>query len=57
MAYCGHCLHLDVCKSADACDGRVPGCKHFIDKHLRDGKPVPYKGDGRAMLAPTAISD
>lgn len=32
MAYCGKCLHLDVCKTADACDGHVPRCKHFVDK-------------------------
>ena len=29
MATCKECLHLPVCKSADACDGIVPGCKHF----------------------------
>lgn len=33
MAYCGKCIHLDVCKSADACDGHVPRYKHFIDKN------------------------
>ena len=32
MAYCGKCLHLDVCKTADSCDGHVPRCKHFLDK-------------------------
>ena len=32
MAYCGKCLHLDVCKTAETCDGHVPRCKHFIDK-------------------------
>ena len=32
MAICGKCIHLDVCKSADACDGHVPRCKHFMDK-------------------------
>lgn len=32
MAYCGKCLHLDVCKTADSCDGHVPRCKHFMDK-------------------------
>lgn len=32
MAYCGNCIHLDVCKTADSCDGHVPRCKHFIDK-------------------------
>ena len=32
MAYCGKCLHLDVCKTADSCDGHVPKCKHFMDK-------------------------
>ena len=32
MAYCGKCLHLDVCKTADSCDGHVPGCKHFLQK-------------------------
>ena len=34
MAYCGDCIHLDVCKSADACDGRVPKCKHFKSKRI-----------------------
>ena len=32
MAYCGKCLHLDVCKTADSCDGHVPRCKHFMNK-------------------------
>ena len=32
MAYCGKCLHLDVCKTTDSCDGHVPRCKHFMDK-------------------------
>lgn len=32
MAYCGKCIHLDVCKTADSCDGHVPQCKHFMDK-------------------------
>ena len=32
MAYCGKCLHLDVCKTADSCDGHVPRCKHFLQK-------------------------
>ena len=33
MAYCGKCLHLDVCKTTDSCDGHVPKCKHFLDKN------------------------
>ena len=32
MQDCGKCLHLDVCKTADSCDGHVPKCKHFMDK-------------------------
>lgn len=32
MAYCRKCLHLDVCKTAETCDGHVPRCKHFMDK-------------------------
>ena len=32
MADCGKCLHLDVCKTAETCDGHVPRCKHFMDK-------------------------
>ena len=32
MAYCGKCLHLDVCKTAETCDGHVPNCKHFLQK-------------------------
>lgn len=32
MAYYGKCLHLDVCKTAETCDGHVPRCKHFMDK-------------------------
>ena len=32
MAYCGKCLHVDVCKTADSCDGHVPKCKHFLQK-------------------------
>ena len=30
--HCGKWLHLDVCKTADSCDGHVPKCKHFLDK-------------------------
>ena len=30
--HCGKCLHLDVCKTADSCDGHVPRCKYFLDK-------------------------
>lgn len=30
--HCGKCLHLDVCKTAETCDGHVPRCKHFMDK-------------------------
>ena len=32
MAYCGDCIHLDVCKTADSCCGSVPRCKHFLSK-------------------------
>lgn len=32
MAYCGKCLHEEVCATAKACDGRVPNCKHFLQK-------------------------
>ena len=32
MADCGKCLHEEVCATAKACGGRVPGCKHFMDK-------------------------
>lgn len=32
MACCGKCFHLDVCKTADSCDGHVPRCRHFADK-------------------------
>ena len=30
MSDCGKCLHVDVCKTADSCDGKVPNCKHFL---------------------------
>lgn len=32
MADCGNCLHEEVCATAKACDGRVPNCKHFLQK-------------------------
>ena len=32
MQDCGKCLHQDVCKTAETCDGHVPRCKHFMDK-------------------------
>lgn len=36
MAKCCECWHLDVCKTAESCDGQVPGCKHFMPrKHGR----------------------
>ena len=53
MAICGKCIHLDVCKTADSCDGHVPRCKHFMDKTaiseaLEKQKPQrpEIKGDG-----------
>ena len=30
MSDCGKCLHVDVCKTEDSCDGKVPNCKHFL---------------------------
>jgi len=27
---CSRCIHLDVCKTADSCNGYVPRCKHFL---------------------------
>lgn len=32
MPECKNCIHIEVCKSADSCDGRVPGCRHFEPK-------------------------
>ena len=32
MADCGNCLHEEVCATAKTCDGRVPRCKHFLQK-------------------------
>ena len=32
MADCKNCIHIEVCKSADSCDGRVPGCRHVEPK-------------------------
>ena len=52
MAYCGKCLHLDVCKTADSCDGHVPRCKHFMDKSTISqtiGKPATRADQLRAM--------
>lgn len=52
MAYCGKCLHLDVCKTADSCDGHVPKCKHFMDKTIMSqmpGKPRTRGDQLRAM--------
>lgn len=52
MAYCGKCLHLDVCKTAETCDGHVPRCKHFMDKTAISqmlGKPATRADQLRAM--------
>ena len=52
MAYCGKCLHLDVCKTAETCDGHVPRCKHFMDKTAiskTPGKPVTRADQFRSM--------
>ena len=32
MAYCEKCLHRDVCKSCESCDGSVSGCEQYIDR-------------------------
>lgn len=29
MAECTKCIHKEVCKTAESCDGYVSGCKHF----------------------------
>lgn len=26
---CSKCIHKEVCKTAESCDGYVSGCKHF----------------------------
>lgn len=52
MACCGNCLHLDVCKTADSCDGHVPRCEHFMDKTAisqTPGKPITRADQFRAM--------
>ena len=36
---CSKCIHLGVCKIAEACDGYVYGCKHF--KEERHGQWIP----------------
>ena len=40
MADCKNCIHIEVCKSADSCDGRVPGCRHFEPK-TKHGRWLP----------------
>ena len=33
---CTKCIHKEVCKTAESCDGYVSGCKHFKEeKHGR----------------------
>lgn len=27
---CTKCIHKEVCKTAESCDGFVSGCKHFV---------------------------
>ena len=27
---CTKCIHKEVCKTAESCDGYVSGCKHFV---------------------------
>ena len=29
---CSKCIHKAVCKTAESCDGYVPGCKHFKEQ-------------------------
>ena len=29
MVECKKCIHKEVCKTAESCDGYVSGCKHF----------------------------
>jgi hypothetical protein len=29
---CTKCIHKEVCKTAESCDGFVSGCKHFKDE-------------------------
>lgn len=39
---CQKCIHLGVCKIAEACDGCVYGCKHF--KEEKHGRWIPTSG-------------
>ncbi len=41
MPECKNCIHIEVCKSADSCDGRVPGCRHFETK-TKNGRWLYY---------------
>lgn len=37
---CDDCLHRPVCKSADSCDGQVPGCRHFEPRVVAERRPL-----------------
>ncbi len=38
---CAKCIHKEVCKTAETCDGYAPWCKHFLSRI--ECKPVKEK--------------
>ena len=40
---CAKCIHNAVCKTAESCDGNVPGCNHFEEEKL--GRWIPSLGN------------
>lgn len=59
---CTNCIHKAVCKTAESCDGYVPGCKHFKEENKNNknmeetkmiGKYVIVRGDRSGVFAGT----
>jgi hypothetical protein len=50
---CTKCIHKEVCKTAESCDGFVSGCKHFKEQKkgrwIADGCNVTYAEKRRAI--------
>ena len=41
---CTKCIHNAVCKTAESCDGYVPGCKHFKEGWISVKDRLPEVG-------------
>ncbi len=47
---CSKCIHKEVCKTAESCDGYVSGCKHFNPGWIPVTERLP-KSDTKVLVS------